>query len=55
MVNFGSCYFYSGAQGECNFFKKFLFLADPLRTPLDWRTRLQIASGVVAALVSVIN
>lgn len=27
------------------------FLTDPLRTPLNWRTRLQIAVGVVAALV----
>lgn len=27
------------------------WLADPLRTPLNWRTRLQIAIGVVAALV----
>ncbi|KAG2371575.1 receptor-like protein [Vigna angularis] len=25
-------------------------LNDPLKTPLDWRTRLQIANGVVAAL-----
>lgn len=28
------------------------FLADPLKTPLNWRTRLQIAIGVAAALVS---
>lgn len=27
--------------------------ADPLKTPLDWRTRRQIAIGVAAALVSV--
>ncbi|XP_048429370.1 probable receptor-like protein kinase At1g49730 isoform X3 [Pyrus x bretschneideri] len=27
-----------------------LLLADPIRTPLNWRTRLQIAIGVVAAL-----
>ncbi|WVZ01114.1 hypothetical protein V8G54_027183 [Vigna mungo] len=27
---------------------------DPLKTPLDWRTRLQIANGVVAALRSVL-
>lgn len=27
-------------------------LADPLKTPLNWRTRLQIAIGVAAALVS---
>lgn len=28
-----------------------LLLADPIRTPLNWRTRLQIVIGVVAALV----
>ncbi|KEH41475.1 kinase family protein, putative [Medicago truncatula] len=28
-------------------------LNDPLKTPLNWRTRLQIANGVVAALGSV--
>jgi hypothetical protein len=27
------------------------FLADPLRTPLDWRTRLQVAIDIAAALV----
>jgi hypothetical protein len=27
-------------------------VADPLKTPLNWRTRLQIAIGVAAALVS---
>lgn len=27
------------------------FLADPLRTPLNWRTRLQVAIDVAAALV----
>ena len=26
--------------------------ADPLKTPLNWRVRLQIAIGVTAALVS---
>lgn len=30
-------------------------LTDPLKTPLNWRTRLQIANGVVAALVSSVN
>lgn len=27
-------------------------VADPLKTPLNWRMRLQIAAGVAAALVS---
>lgn len=29
----------------------FFLIADPLKTPLDWNTRLQIAIGVAAALV----
>ena len=29
-----------------------LSTADPLRTPLDWRTRLQVAIDIAAALVS---
>lgn len=28
------------------------FWADPLRTPLNWRTRLQVAIDVAAALVT---
>ena len=32
-------------------FKNWL-LIDPLRTPLNWKARLQIAVGVAAALVS---
>lgn len=28
------------------------FLIDPLKTPLNWKTRIQIAIGVAAALVS---
>lgn len=38
--------------GLINFGLNGILFADPLRTPLNWRTRLQIANGVAAALVS---
>ncbi|CAL8162442.1 unnamed protein product [Prunus armeniaca] len=38
------------SENQCKNLIFTLLLSDPIRTPLDWKTRLQIVIGVVAAL-----
>ena len=51
-VTFQADYFFLGdSSSQWRVNTDVPFLADPLRTPLDWRTRLQVAIDVAAALV----